>query len=64
VSSNPGYSDARSCGSSRSNDYSSRVALRLRAHLAGTAVFAATDETAHMIGNYMIADGSYSMIGA
>jgi NAD(P)-dependent dehydrogenase (short-subunit alcohol dehydrogenase family) len=32
--------------------------------LAGAALFLATDEAAHMIGNYLIADGGYNMIGA
>jgi len=32
--------------------------------LAATALFLATDEAAHMIGNYLIADGGYNMIGA
>ena len=32
--------------------------------LAGTCLFLATDDAAHMYGAYMIADGGYSMIGA
>jgi 3-oxoacyl-[acyl-carrier protein] reductase len=32
--------------------------------LAAAALFLATDEAAHMIGNYLIADGGYNMIGA
>lgn len=32
--------------------------------LAGAALYLATDEAAHMIGTYVIADGGYSMIGA
>lgn len=32
--------------------------------LAGAALFLATDEAAHVIGSYFIADGGYSMVGA
>jgi 3-oxoacyl-[acyl-carrier protein] reductase len=32
--------------------------------LAAVALFLATDDAAHMIGNYLIADGGYNMIGA
>lgn len=32
--------------------------------LAAAALYLATDEAAHMIGNYLIADGGYNMIGA
>jgi NAD(P)-dependent dehydrogenase (short-subunit alcohol dehydrogenase family) len=32
--------------------------------LAAAALFLATDDAAHMIGNYLIADGGYNMIGA
>jgi len=32
--------------------------------LAAAALFMATDDAAHMIGNYLIADGGYNMIGA
>jgi len=32
--------------------------------LAATALFLATDEAAHMVGAYLIADGGYNMIGA
>jgi 3-oxoacyl-[acyl-carrier protein] reductase len=32
--------------------------------LAGTALFLATDEAAHMVGAYLMADGGYNMIGA
>ena len=32
--------------------------------LAGTALFLATDDAAHITGNYMIADGGYNMVGA
>ena len=34
------------------------------AELAGTALFLATDDAAHMTGNYMVADGGYNMVGA
>jgi 3-oxoacyl-[acyl-carrier protein] reductase len=34
------------------------------AELAGTALFLATDDAAHITGNYMIADGGYNMVGA
>ncbi|MGH8913613.1 MAG: SDR family NAD(P)-dependent oxidoreductase [Acidimicrobiia bacterium] len=32
--------------------------------LAAAALFLATDDASHMIGNYLIADGGYNMIGA
>jgi 3-oxoacyl-[acyl-carrier protein] reductase len=32
--------------------------------LAGTALFLASDEAAHITGTYMICDGGYSMLGA
>jgi NAD(P)-dependent dehydrogenase (short-subunit alcohol dehydrogenase family) len=32
--------------------------------LAGTALFLASDEAAHITGSYMICDGGYSMLGA
>src|SRR5579862_2155734 len=34
------------------------------AELAGTALFLATDDAAHMTGGYMVADGGYNMVGA
>jgi 3-oxoacyl-[acyl-carrier protein] reductase len=34
------------------------------AELAGTALFLASDEAAHITGSYMICDGGYSMLGA
>lgn len=34
------------------------------AELAGTALFLATDDAAHITGTYMIADGGYNMVGA
>jgi 3-oxoacyl-[acyl-carrier protein] reductase len=34
------------------------------AELAGTALFLATDDAAHMTGGFMIADGGYNMVGA
>jgi 3-oxoacyl-[acyl-carrier protein] reductase len=34
------------------------------AELAGTALFLATDDAAHMTGSYMVADGGYNMVGA
>ncbi|WP_327003135.1 SDR family oxidoreductase [Dactylosporangium sp. NBC_01737] len=34
------------------------------AELAGAALFLATDDAAHMTGNYMVADGGYNMVGA
>ncbi len=34
------------------------------AELAGTALFLATADAAHMTGNFMIADGGYNMVGA
>jgi 3-oxoacyl-[acyl-carrier protein] reductase len=32
--------------------------------LAGTALFLATDDAAHMTGGYLVADGGYNMVGA
>jgi len=32
--------------------------------VAGTALFLATDDAAHMTGGYMVADGGYNMVGA
>ena len=32
--------------------------------LAGTALFLASDDAAHMTGGYMVADGGYNMVGA
>jgi 3-oxoacyl-[acyl-carrier protein] reductase len=32
--------------------------------LAGTALFLATDDAAHMTGSYMVADGGFNMVGA
>jgi hypothetical protein len=32
--------------------------------LAGTAMFLATDDAAHMTGSYMVADSGYNMVGA
>jgi 3-oxoacyl-[acyl-carrier protein] reductase len=34
------------------------------AELAGTALFLATDDAAHMTGGYLVADGGYNMVGA
>lgn len=34
------------------------------AELAGTALFLATDDAAHMTGSFLIADGGYNMVGA
>ncbi len=34
------------------------------AELAGTALFLATDDAAHMTGGFMVADGGYNMVGA
>jgi 3-oxoacyl-[acyl-carrier protein] reductase len=34
------------------------------AEMAGTALFLATDDAAHMTGSYMVADGGYNMVGA
>jgi 3-oxoacyl-[acyl-carrier protein] reductase len=34
------------------------------ADLAGTALFLATDDAAHMTGGYLVADGGYNMVGA
>ncbi|MEX1651985.1 MULTISPECIES: SDR family oxidoreductase [Streptomyces] len=34
------------------------------AELAGTALFLATDDAAHMTGAYLNADGGFNMIGA
>jgi NAD(P)-dependent dehydrogenase (short-subunit alcohol dehydrogenase family) len=34
------------------------------AEMAGTALFLATDDAAHMTGGYLIADGGYNMVGA
>lgn len=34
------------------------------AELAGAALFLATDDAAHMTGNYVVADGGYNMVGA
>lgn len=34
------------------------------AELAGTALFLATDDAAHITGTYMVADGGYNMVGA
>jgi 3-oxoacyl-[acyl-carrier protein] reductase len=34
------------------------------AEAAGTALFLATDDAAHMTGGYMVADGGYNMVGA
>jgi 3-oxoacyl-[acyl-carrier protein] reductase len=34
------------------------------AELAGTALFLASDDAAHMTGGFMIADGGYNMVGA
>ena len=34
------------------------------AELAGTALFLATDDAAHITGDYLIADGGYNMVGA
>ena len=34
------------------------------AQLAGTALFLASDDAAHMTGGYMVADGGYNMVGA
>jgi NAD(P)-dependent dehydrogenase (short-subunit alcohol dehydrogenase family) len=34
------------------------------AEVAGTALFLATDDAAHMTGGYMVADGGYNMVGA
>jgi enoyl-[acyl-carrier-protein] reductase (NADH) len=32
--------------------------------VAGTALFLATDDAAHITGTYMVADGGYNMVGA
>jgi len=32
--------------------------------LAGTALFLATDDAAHMTGGYLVADGGFNMVGA
>ncbi len=32
--------------------------------VAGTALFLATEDTAHVTGTYMVADGGYNMAGA
>jgi 3-oxoacyl-[acyl-carrier protein] reductase len=34
------------------------------AELAGTALFLANDDAAHMTGGYLVADGGYNMVGA
>ncbi len=34
------------------------------ADIAGTALFLATDDAAHITGTYMVADGGYNMVGA
>jgi 3-oxoacyl-[acyl-carrier protein] reductase len=34
------------------------------AELAGTALFLATDDAAHITGGYLVADGGYNMVGA
>jgi 3-oxoacyl-[acyl-carrier protein] reductase len=32
--------------------------------MAGPALFLATDDAAHITGEYMVADGGYNMVGA